>query len=89
MPGQGVAASRRVEADNRTFEGPMIARFWSPVTAAGRAALETVVTRQGQIIAYIDNYNLLMIATLAVVPLLVVFKKASGGGGPAHTVVVE
>ena len=38
-----------------------------------------MVTRQAQIIAYIDDYKLLMIATLAVIPLLIVFKSPSGG----------
>jgi hypothetical protein len=52
-----------------------------PVTAAGRAALDALVARQAQIIAYIDDYKLLMIATLAVVPLLIVFKKSTDRGG--------
>jgi DHA2 family multidrug resistance protein len=42
-----------------------------------------MITRQAQIIAYIDDYKLLMIATLAVVPLLAVFAKSRGGGGHA------
>jgi MFS transporter, DHA2 family, multidrug resistance protein len=44
-------------------------------------------TQQAQIIAYIDDYKLLMIATLVAIPLLVIFKKAqpsSGGGEPIH-----
>jgi DHA2 family multidrug resistance protein len=40
------------------------------LTAAGRAALDAVITQQAQIIAYIDDYKLLMIATVAVLPLL-------------------
>ena len=48
-----------------------------------------MITRQAQIIAYVDDYKLLMIATLAVIPLLVVFKRASEGGGEDHTLVVE
>jgi DHA2 family multidrug resistance protein len=83
------AIAQHVTAVNRVFEDPVIARFWDPVTAAGRAALDAVITRQAQIIAYIDDYKLLMIATLAVVPLLVVFKKASGGDELGHTIVVE
>jgi len=71
---------------NRMFEDPTIAQFWNPLTAAGRAALDAVVTRQAQIIAYIDDYKLLMIATLAVVPLLIVFKRAASAG---HTPVIE
>jgi len=81
--------AQHVTAVNRMFEDPMITRFWNPLTAAGRAALDAVVTQQAQIIAYIDDYKLLMIATLAVLPLLIVFKKPSGGGGPDHTVMVE
>jgi DHA2 family multidrug resistance protein len=75
---------------NRAFENPMVAHFWNPVAAAGRAALDAVITRQAQIIAYIDDYKLLMIATLAVVPLLIVFKNvASNGGGADHVVMGE
>jgi MFS transporter, DHA2 family, multidrug resistance protein len=66
-----------VQAVNRAFEDPGIARFWNPMTAAGRAALDGVITQQAQIIAYIDDYKLLMIATLCVVPLLAVFKNAA------------
>ena len=66
----------------------MIAQFWNPVTAAGRAALDAIVTQQAQIIAYIDDYKLLMIATLAAIPLLIVFKKPSAGGGD-HAVAME
>ena len=82
------AIAQHVTAVNRGFEGPMIAQFWNPATAAGRAALDAVVTRQAQIIAYIDDYKLLLIATLAVIPLLLVFKKPSGGGA-THTIAVE
>jgi DHA2 family multidrug resistance protein len=78
-----------VTAVNRAFEDPTIARSWNPVTAAGRAALDSVVTQQAQIIAYIDDYKLLMIATLCVVPLLVVFKKPTNAGASDHTMVME
>ena len=81
--------TQHVTSVNRMFEDPMIARFWNPLTAAGRAALDAVVTQQAQIIAYIDDYKLLMIATLAAIPLLIVFKKASDGGGENHTLAVE
>src|SRR5260221_8213885 len=83
------AIAQHVTSVNRAFGDPMIAQFWNPLTAAGRAALDALVTRQAQIIAYIDDYELLMIATLAVIPLLVVFKKAAGGGSPDHTIAVE
>ena len=79
---------QHVTAVNRTFEIPAIAQFWNPATDGGRAALDAMITTQAQIIAYIDDFKLLMIATLAVIPLLLVFKQASGGAED-HPVVVE
>ena len=74
---------------NRSFDMPAISQLLNPLTEAGRAALDSVITRQAQIIAYIDDYKLLMIATLAVNPLLLVFKKAAGRRGTDHVVVAE
>jgi DHA2 family multidrug resistance protein len=76
--------AQHVTAVNRAFESPAVTQFWNPLTAAGRAALDAMITQQSQIIAYIDDYKLLMIATLAVIPLLLVFKKTSdrGSAGP-------
>jgi hypothetical protein len=48
-----------------------------------------MITLQAQIIAYIDDFKLMMIVTLAAIPLLIAFKKASGNGGENHALVVE
>jgi DHA2 family multidrug resistance protein len=81
--------AQHVTAVNRMFENPAVVQFWNPVTEAGRAALDAVITRQAQIIAYIDDYKMLMVATIVVIPLLIVFRKAQGGGGADHAMVVE
>jgi DHA2 family multidrug resistance protein len=81
--------AQHVTAVNRVFESPIIAQFWNPFTDAGRASLDAMITRQAQIIAYIDDYKLLMIATLVVIPLLIVFKRAPASGGEDHPVTVE
>jgi DHA2 family multidrug resistance protein len=81
--------SLSVTAINRTFEEPIIAQYWNPMKTAGRAVLDAMVTRQAQIIAYIDDYTLLMIATLAVVPLLLVFKKSTPEAGAEHALAME
>jgi MFS transporter, DHA2 family, multidrug resistance protein len=78
-----------VTAVNRGFENPNVAHFWDPLTAAGRAALDAVVTEQAQIIAYIDDYKLLMIATLAVFPLLLVFKRSARPVDTEHMAVAD
>jgi DHA2 family multidrug resistance protein len=81
--------AQHVTAVNRLFDNPAIAQYWNPLTAAGRAALDAVVTRQAEIIAYIDNYKLLMIATLLAIPLLVVFKKPATPPTQDHTLAIE
>jgi MFS transporter, DHA2 family, multidrug resistance protein len=81
--------AQHVTAVNRQFETPAIAHMLSPVTDAGRAALDAIVAQQAQIIAYIDDYKLLMSATLAAMLLLVVFKTPSGRADAGHVVGVE
>jgi DHA2 family multidrug resistance protein len=73
-----------VTAVNRALDTPSVTQFWNPLTAAGRAALDAMVTQQAQIIAYIDDYKLLMIATLAVLPLLLVFTRSGSPPGEGH-----
>ncbi len=83
------AIAPAVTSINRGFENPAIAHAWNPLTAAGRAALDAVITRQAQIIAYIDDYKLLMLATLAAIPLLLVFRKPTGGGAGQPVIVAD
>jgi hypothetical protein len=66
--------SRYVTATNSGFLDPAVAHVWNPFTAGGRAALDAVVTNQAQVIAYIDDYRVLMLATLVMFPLLLVFR---------------
>jgi DHA2 family multidrug resistance protein len=73
-----------VTAVNRGFENPAVHDFWNPLTAAGRAALDAVITQQAQIIAYIDDYKLLLIACLTVLPLLLVFTRRSDDNIPSE-----
>jgi MFS transporter, DHA2 family, multidrug resistance protein len=81
--------AQHVTGVNRGFENPAVTQFWNPLTAAGRAALDAMITQQAQIIAYIDDYKLLMLATLAVIPLLLVFRKTSDRGGAGQISIGE
>lgn len=78
--------AQNITAVNLALADPAIQKVWNPLTEAGRAALDALITRQAEIIAYLDDYKLLMIATIAVIPLLVVFKKPSGGNDVDGTV---
>ena len=66
-----------------TGRAPRGVLFENPVTAAGRAALDTV-SRLAQIIASLGDCSLLTLATLAAVSLLTVFHKAPHGRGTDH-----
>ncbi len=76
-----------VTAVNRLFGNPAITHLWSPFSAAGRAALDATVTLQAQIIAYIDDFKLLMILTLLALPLVLFFKKPPSGDRADHAIV--
>ncbi len=76
-------------AFNPMFHLPAIARMWSPYTAHGRAALDAVVTTQATLIAYIDDFRLLMFMSLAAMPLVFLLKKASGPVEVDHSAVME
>jgi DHA2 family multidrug resistance protein len=48
-----------------------------------------MVTVQATIIAYIDDFKLMMILSLAAMPLLLLLRKPKGGGAPDHSIAVE
>jgi len=62
---------------NRLFDVPEIAHLWNPLTAAGRALLDTEVSRQAQIIAFSDDFRLVMLLTLAALPLLLILGRGA------------
>jgi len=63
---------------------PMVQRLWSIHTTAGLAALNQEVTRQAAMIAYIDNFEFMMVITLSVIPLLLLLRRTRQAGDVAH-----
>lgn len=57
-------------------------------TAKGLAALNAMITDQGTMIAYIDDFRLMMVLTLLTIPFLLLIKRAKPEAG-AHPVVLE
>ena len=52
---------------------------------AGPAALayiNMIINKQALFIAYLDDFKLMMIVTFAVLPLLLIMRKANAGGPP-------
>ena len=73
---------------NRAFDA-VAAQGLSPLTAAGRAALNDVITLQSTIIAYMDDFKLLMLMSLAVMPLVLLLKKPQAAPAMDHSAVME
>jgi DHA2 family multidrug resistance protein len=73
---------------NRAFDA-VAAQGLSPLTAAGRAALNDVITLQSTIIAYMDDFKLLMLMSLAVMPLVLLLKKPQAAPAMDHSAVIE
>jgi DHA2 family multidrug resistance protein len=58
-----------VSAFNRAMQSGSVFRYWNPHTLAGAGALNQEVTRQASFIAYIDDFQLMFILSLAALPL--------------------
>ena len=58
-------------------------------TAGGRAALDQVIQTQASIISYIDDFKLMMILSLAAIPLVLLLRRAPTSGESDHAMVME
>jgi DHA2 family multidrug resistance protein len=71
--------SRLVEGlrpDNPLAQAPYLAAPFSLSTPHGLAALNAEVTRQAAMVAYIDDFKLMMLIALASIPLLLLLREA-------------
>ena len=81
--------SRLVEGlrpDNPLAQAPYLAAPFSLTTPGGMAALNAEVTRQAAMVAYIDDFKLIMLIALATLPLLLLLRDARRRSPPAATI---
>src|SRR5207244_4801958 len=74
-----VVHSRLVEGlrlDNPFVQPPYLAAPFSLSTPSGMAALNAEVTRQAAMVAYVDDFRLIMLIALAAIPLLMLLRVA-------------
>ena len=81
--------ARYVTPFNRAFQSEAVTQYLDPVTAAGRAALDSLITVQATIISYIDDFKLMMILCIAVMPLVFLLKKSAQPAAVDHSAVME
>ena len=69
--------------DNPLAQAPYLAAPFSLSTPSGMAALNAEVTRQAAMVAYVDDFQLLMLIALASLPLLLLLREAYRRPPPA------
>jgi DHA2 family multidrug resistance protein len=81
-----IVHSRLVEQlrpDNPLAQAPYLLSPYSLSTTTGIAALNAEVTRQAQMVAYIDDFKLMMVIAFLVAPLLLLLHKPRGVNAPS------
>jgi DHA2 family multidrug resistance protein len=69
---------------NDLFRLPSVASLWNLGTEAGRMALNAELTRQATIIAYVNDFKLMMLMILAAMPLVLLLRRPTRhAAGPA------
>jgi DHA2 family multidrug resistance protein len=63
---------------------PSLVASAQPLTRAAAAMLDAEINRQALMIAYLNDYHLMMLITLAAAPLVLLLRKAKTGGGRQH-----
>lgn len=74
---------------NSALSAASVARYLNPTTLSGRAALDAMVSHEAVIIAYIDDFKLLMILSLAVMPLVLLLRSRTPGPAAAQEIIAE
>jgi DHA2 family multidrug resistance protein len=64
---------------NRMFQAGAALRFWRPGSLVGAAALDQEITRQAQIIAYVDDFKLMLVLAVVTLPLVLLTRRSPSG----------
>ena len=78
-----------VTATNHGFDNSIVLHAWGPWTASGRAALDQMIQMQASIISYVDDFKLMMILSLAAMPLVLLLRSAPSAQASDHAMVME
>jgi len=65
--------------------GPAL--FWNRATTVGLAALDAEVNKQASVVAYADDFKLMMIVALVALPLIFLLRRARAQHG--ETAILE
>jgi MFS transporter, DHA2 family, multidrug resistance protein len=80
---------------NGALQMPNVSSILNIATDSGRAMLDAIVTQQATLIAYLNDFKLLMVLTLIVIPLIFIIGRSkqaaapAGGGHDDEPIVME
>jgi MFS transporter, DHA2 family, multidrug resistance protein len=84
------ALTERLTYANPAWQNPAVAKAYNLGTLGGAAFLDSTVTQQAAMMAYIDDFWLMLFLTLAVIPLLLLIRppgRQAAAAVDAHAVV--
>jgi DHA2 family multidrug resistance protein len=79
----------RITRANPAWNNAAIASAYDPARLSGAAALDGLITRQASMIAYINDFRLMLYMTIAVIPLVLVIRSPRRGAAPAEHAVMD
>jgi MFS transporter, DHA2 family, multidrug resistance protein len=70
------------------LNGGAVGHFWDPATRQGAAMLDRVINHQAQIIAYVDDYKMMIFTTAPMLLLLLLMRRSRpvAKPGPAEPI---
>ena len=74
---------------NGALQMPDVAANLNVHTDAGRALLDMIVTQQAAMLAYINDFKLLMVLTIAMVPMILIIGKTPPTPGKVETAAID
>jgi DHA2 family multidrug resistance protein len=83
------ALAANVTPFNRMLQSGGAYLYWNSATSAGLNALNAEITRQASIVAYMDDFKLMLIVTLPAMLLLFLLRRPGSRGDTEQLVVVD
>jgi DHA2 family multidrug resistance protein len=78
-----------VRPDNPLMRAPYLPHGASPDTPAGLAVLNGIITKQATLIAYLNDFRLMAVVLLFLLPGLLLMRKPAKPPGAGHAAVME
>ena len=76
------ALAERITYANPAWNNPAVASAYDTTRPGGAAALDAIITQQSSMIAYVNDFRLMLYLTVAVIPLLLFIRTPGRAAAP-------